>query len=145
MGVHAHLPRSRAEARERISVATLVGRLGRTMVAAFDAGVMAVAAYVETGGRLVLSPAHLILWGSAFAAALCAIVVYVGGSSIVAWAAIGYILFGALLTGGTQWPLVALAIALMPLVPRPRGSIWTGLAIATGVALATRLVIASVL
>lgn len=122
-----------------------MGRLGRTIVAAFDAGVMAVAAYVETGGRFVVSPPHLILWGSAVAAALCAVVVFVGGSSIVAWAAIGYILFGALLTGVTQWPLVALAAALMPLVPRPRGSIWNGLAIATIVALGTRLVITALL
>jgi len=122
-----------------------VGRLGRTIVAAFDAGVMAVAAWVETGGRFVVSPAHLILWGSAVAAALCAVVVYVNGSSIVAWAAIGYILFGALLAGATQWPLVALAAALMPLVPRPRGSIWNGLAIAAAVALGTRLVITALL
>jgi hypothetical protein len=122
-----------------------VGRLGRTIVAAFDAGVMAVAAYVETGGRFAVSPAHLILWGSAAAAALCAVVVYVGGSSLVAWAAIGYILFGALLAGATQWPLVALAAALMPLVPRPRGSIVNGLAIAAAVALGTRLVITALL
>ena len=122
-----------------------MGRLGRTIVAAFDAGVMAVAAWVETGGRFVVSPAHLILWGSAVAAALCAVVVYVNGSSIVAWAAIGYILFGALLSGATQWPLVALAAALMPLVPRPRGSIWNGLAIAAAVALGTRLVITALL
>jgi hypothetical protein len=106
---------------------------------------MAVAAYVETGGRFLVSPAHLILWGSAVAAALCAVVVYVGGSSVVAWAAIGYILFGALLTGVTQWPLLALAAALMPLVPRPRGSFWTGLAIATAVALGTRLAIMALL
>ena len=122
-----------------------MGRLGRTIVAAFDAGVMAVAAYVETGGRFAISPPHLILWGSAVAAALCAVVVYVSGSSVVAWAAIGYILFGALLTGATQWPLVALAAALMPLVPRPRGSIWNGLAIASLVALGTRLLITALL
>ena len=122
-----------------------MGRLGRTMVAAFDAGVMAVAAYVETGGRFVISPAHIILWGSAVAAGLCAIVVYVNGSSLVAWAAIGYILFGALLTGATQWPLVALAAALMPLVPRPRGSIWNGLAVACIVAFGTRLAITALL
>jgi len=76
---------------------------------------------------------------------LCALVVYADGSPLVAWAAIGYILFGALLTGATQWPLVALAVALMPLVPRPRGSIWTGLAVAVAVALATRLALETVL
>lgn len=122
-----------------------MGRIGRTLVAAFDAAVMAVAAYVETDGSFEISPVHIILWGSAVAAALCAVVVFVDGSPILAWAAIGYILFGALLTGATQWPLVALAAAIMPLVPRPRGSFWTGLAIATGVALATRLVIAAAL
>ena len=122
-----------------------MGRIGRTIVAAFDAGVMAVAAYVETGGRFAISPSHLILWGSSVAAAVCAIVVFVGGSSLVAWAAIGYILFGAFLTGVTQWPLIALAAALMPLVPRPRGSLWNGLAVAIGVALLTRLLLASVL
>src|SRR3954463_14887215 len=118
-----------------------MGRIGRTLVAAFDAVVMAVAAYVETDGSFAISPEHIILWGSAVAAALCAVVVFIEGSPILAWAAIGYILFGALLPGPPQWPLVALAAALMPLVPRPRGSIWTGLAIATAVALATRLVI----
>ena len=122
-----------------------MGRLGRTLVAAFDAGVMAVAAWVETNGSFAITPAHLILWGSAVAAALCAFVVYAGGSPLVAWAAIGYILFGALLTGATQWPLVALSVALMPLVPRPRGSIWTGLAVAVAVALATRLALEAVL
>jgi hypothetical protein len=106
---------------------------------------MGLAAWVETGGRFVVTPAHLILWGSAAAAALCAVVVYTGGSSIVAWAAIGYLLVGALLTGATPWPLVALAAALMPLVPRPRGSIWTGLAVAIAVALATRLLITAVI
>src|SRR3954465_1964747 len=106
---------------------------------------MAVAAYVETGGEFAVSPAHLILWGSSVAAAVCAVVVYVNGSWVVAWAALGYILFGALLTGVTQWPLVALAAALMPLVPRPRGSIFTGLAIAIAVALGTRVLIAAVL
>jgi hypothetical protein len=122
-----------------------VGRVGRTIVAGFDAAIMAMAAYVETHGSFLITPAHLILWGSAVAAALCAIVVFVGGSSLLAWAAIGYILFGALLAGATQWPLVALAAALMPLVPRPRGSIWTGLAVATAVALGTRLIIVALL
>ena len=94
---------------------------------AFDAAIMAVAAYVQTGGRFAVTPEHLILWGSAVAAAICAVVVFVEGSSLIAWAAIGYIVFGALLTGVPEWPLVALAAALMPLVPRPRGSFVYGL------------------
>ena len=122
-----------------------MGRIARTVVTAFDAAVMAVAAYVETGGRFVVSPEHLILWGSAVAAAICAVVVFVEGSSVIAWAAIGYVLFGALLTGVPEWPLVALAAALMPLVPRPRGSFVYGLAVAIAVAFATRLAVGSLL
>ena len=119
-----------------------MGRIGRTIAAAFDAGVMAIAAYVESGGRFALTPADLVLWGSALAAAICAVVIFVAGSSVIAWAAIGYILFGALLTSrDPQWPLVALAAALMPLVPRPRRSFAIGLAVASLVALGARLVI----
>ena len=123
-----------------------MGRTGRTVVAVFDAAVMAIAAYAETGGRFALTPAELVLWGSAVAAAICAVVIFVTGSSLVAWAAIGYILFGALLTtGGPHWPLVALAAALMPLVPRPRGSFGMGLAVASLVALGARLAIGALL
>jgi hypothetical protein len=119
-----------------------VGRVGRSVVAAFDAAVMGVAAYVDTGGSVALRPGELVLWGSAVAAALCSLVIYFGGSSLVAWAAIGYVLFGALLTsGGPHWPLLALSIALMPLVPRPRGSFWIGLGLSCVVALGTRYAI----
>lgn len=122
-----------------------MGRTARTLVTAFDAVVMAVAAYVETGGRFAVSPEHLILWGSAAAAAICAVVVFAEGSSVIAWAAIGYVLFGALLTGVPEWPLAALAAALMPLVPRPRGSFVYGLAVAVAFAFATRLAVGALL
>ena len=122
-----------------------MGRIARTVVSAFDAAVMGVAAYVEANGSFAVSPAHLILWGSALAATLCAVVVFIEGSALIAWAAIGYILFGALLSGPTQWPLVALAAALMPLVPRPRGSFTYGLAVAFIVALGTDLAVGALL
>ncbi|HKW78273.1 MAG TPA: hypothetical protein VJQ09_04175 [Candidatus Limnocylindria bacterium] len=123
-----------------------MGRLGRTIVAGFDAVVMAGAAYVETGGQFAATPASAVLWGSAAAAALCALVIFLGGAAFLAWAAIGYILFGALLTaGGPHWPLVALSIALMPLVPRPRGSVWLGVGIALVAAIVARLAIGLVL
>ena len=119
-----------------------MGRTAKSIVAAFDAVVMAGAAYSETGGGFALTPPYLILWGAAAAAAICAIVVFANGSSLVAWSAIGYILFGGLLTsGGIHWPLLALAVALMALVPRPRDSIWTGVGLALLVALAARLII----
>jgi hypothetical protein len=123
-----------------------MGRTGRTLVAGFDAVVMGVAAYAETGGRFGLAPAELVLWGSAVAAALCAVVVYANGSPFVAWAAIGYVLFGGLLTtGGPHWPLLALAVALMPLVPKPRGSAPLGIGIALVVAIGTRMVIGALI
>lgn len=121
-----------------------MGRLGRTFVAGFDAVVMASAAYIQLDGRVSLTPAGIVLWGSAVAAALCALVVWSGGASLVAWGAIGFVLFGALLTsGGPHWPLLALAVALMPLVPRPRGSLWLGLGFAALCALGVRMAIAA--
>jgi len=123
-----------------------VGRIGKTVVAGFDALVMAGLAFVQTGGRFALAPAELVLWGSAVAAAICALIVYAAGSAVVAWLAIGYVLFGALLTSGSpHWPLLALSAALMPLVPRPRGSVVLGLAIAVIAAVGTRYAIAAVL
>ena len=123
-----------------------MGRVGRSIVAGFDAFVMAGVAYVETGGRFALAPAEIVLWGSAVAAAICALVVYLAGSALVAWLAIGYVLFGALLTAGSpHWPLVGLAVALMPLVPRPRGSVALGLGIAAVAAIGVRYAIAAVL
>jgi hypothetical protein len=123
-----------------------VGKVGRSVVAAFDAAVMGVAAYVDTGGNIALRPGELVLWGSAVAAAICSLVIYIGGSSLLAWAAIGYVLFGALLTsGGPHWPLLALSVALMPLVPRPRGSIWIGLVVSCVVALGARYAIGALL
>ena len=123
-----------------------MGRIGKTVVAGFDALVMAGLAFVQTGGRFALAPAELVLWGSAVAAAICALIVYAAGSAVIAWLAIGYVLFGALLTSGSpHWPLLALSAALMPLVPRPRGSVVLGLAIAVIAAVGTRYAIASVL
>ena len=123
-----------------------MGRLGRTIVAGFDAIVMGVAAYAETGGRFALTPAEIVLWGSAAAAALCAVVVYANGSPYVAWAAIGYIVFGGLLTDGSpHWPLLALAAALTPLVPRPRGSVLLGIGLALLVAIAARVIIGALI
>ncbi len=119
-----------------------MGRTGRSLVAGFDAVVMGAAAYTATSGQFALAPRDLVLWGSAFAAALCAIVVFTQGSSLVAWGAIGYVLFGGLLaSSGPNLPLLALALALTPLVPRPRGSVWLGIAVALVVALGARLAV----
>lgn len=113
----------------------------RTAVAAFDALAMAALAYTLTGGfgHLV---ADLVLWGSAAAAAVCAFVVATSAPAAIAWVAIGYIFFaGLLVPESPQLVLIALAIALMPVVPRVRSSLAIGIAVATVSAFAWRLVI----
>ena len=121
-------------------------RTTRALAAGFDAVVMVFAAYAETGGRFALVSADLVLWGSAIAAALCAYLAWSDHWPEVAWIAIGYVLFGALLTRGSpHWILLGLAVALMPLVPRPRGSVALGLGVAAVAAVGVRYAIAAVL
>lgn len=123
-----------------------MGRRARTLVAAIDAVLMGTAAFAQTGIPTAFDAADVVLWGAVLAAALCAFVIWSRGVPVLAWAAIGYVLFGALLTrGAPHWPLVALAVALMPLVPRPRGSLVTGIGIAALAALVARIVIAAIL
>lgn len=113
----------------------------RASVAAFDAVAMAVFAYLQTGG--FGNPGiDLMLWGSAAAAAVAAFVVATNGPGVLGWIAIGYILFaGILLTDAPQLLLVALAIALMPVVQRPRNSLAIGIVTATLSAFVWRLAI----
>lgn len=117
----------------------------RASVAAFDAVAMAVFAYLQTGG--FGNPGiDLMLWGSAAAAAVAAFVVATNGPGVIGWIAIGYILFaGILLTDAPQLLLIALAIALMPVVQRPRNSLAIGIVVATLSAFAWRLAIELVL
>lgn len=113
----------------------------RASVAAFDAVAMALFAYLQTGG--FGNPGiDLMLWGSAAAAAVAAFVVATNGPGVIGWIAIGYILFaGILLTDAPQLLLVALAIALMPVVQRPRNSLAFGIVTATLSAFAWRVAI----
>ena len=116
-----------------------MSRRARAFVAGIDALVMGVLAYRETGGSFGVSAAEIVLWGAVAAAAVCAVVVLVDGPAAIAWAGIGYVLFGALLTDGSpHLTLTALALALMPLVAKPRGSLVLGLAIAVATALIAR-------
>jgi len=119
-----------------------VSRRARFFVAGIDAVIMGVLAFSETGGTFGISAAPMVLWGAVIAAAVCAAVVLIEGSASIAWAAIGYVLFGALLTNGSpHWTLAALSVALMPLVPRPRGSVALGLSIAVVTALIARTLV----
>ncbi len=111
-------------------------------MAGIDALIMGAFAFSETDGSFGISAAELVLWGAVLAAASCAVVVLLDGAAVIAWTAIGYVLFGALLTGdGPNWPLAALALALMPLVPRPNRSLGLGLLIASVAALIARIII----
>ncbi len=123
-----------------------MGREGRTLIAAIDAVLMGVAAFAQTGVPKVLNVADAVLWGAAVAAAICAFVISADGPALVAWAAIGYVLFGALLTlASPHWPLLALAVALMPLVPRPRGSLVIGIGVAIVAGLVARVLVGALL
>lgn len=114
----------------------------KALVAGIDTLIMGAFAFSESGGNFGISIPELVLWGSVVAAAVCALVVFLEGAAVVAWAAIGYVLFGALLTNGSpNWPLAALALALMPLVPRPNGSLGLGLLIASLTAVVARVLI----
>lgn len=112
----------------------------RTLVAVFDATAMAVFAAYVTGGRFGADPiADLVMWGSAAAAAVAAMVVTTRGAATLAWIAIGYILCAGLLVLETpQLIVTSLAFALVPVVPRPRESLALGLTIASASALAVR-------
>ena len=114
----------------------------RLFAAAFDTVAMAGVAYVETGGRFAQDLAEYVLWGSVLAAAVCAVVIATNGAAALAWVAIGYVVFGGVLTPGSpHWGLMLLALALMPLVPRPSGSLTLGLGIAAVAAFASRVLI----
>lgn len=120
-------------------------RRGRTLVAVIDTVLMGAAAFTQTGLPKAIDAADLVLWGAAVAAGVCAFIIYSSGLAVLAWAAIGYVLFGGLLTrGAPHWPLIALAVALMPLVPRPRGSLVTGLGIAALFALVAHFIVAAI-
>lgn len=119
-----------------------MSRRAKALVAGIDALIMGAFAFSESGGTFGISIPDLVLWGSVIAAAICAVIVHLESRATVAWAAIGYVLFGALLTNGSpNLPLLALAIALMPLVPRPSGSLGLGLLIASVAALVARVLI----
>lgn len=116
-----------------------MSHLTRTLAAAFNATVMTGIAVSSTGGSFADPAANLVLWGSAAAGVVAALVVMAGAPAVLAWVAIGYIAFAAVLASAPPNVLLAaLAVALVPLVPRPRGSLPLGLAVALVVAIGTR-------
>jgi hypothetical protein len=120
-----------------------MGKTARFFAAGFDTAAMGVVAFNETGGRFAATFSEYVLWGSVLAAAICAVVIIVESLAPLAWFAIGYVLFGGLLTaGGPHFGFVLLALALAPMVPRPRGSLSLGIGIAAASAVVSRVLIA---
>src|SRR5881396_4020033 len=104
---------------------------------------MGALAYNATGGRVAATATEWVLWGAVLAAALCALVIVVDSAAALAWTAIGYVLFGGLLTRGSpHFGFILLALALAPMVPRPRGSLSLGIGIAAVSAVVSRIAIA---
>jgi hypothetical protein len=119
------------------------GRAARFLAAGFDAVAIALLAFNETGGRFAATFTEYVLWGSVVAAAICAIVILKERLAPLAWMGIGYVLFGGLLTPGSpHFGFVLLALALAPMVPRPRGSLSLGIGIAAVSAVVSRVLIA---
>jgi hypothetical protein len=120
-----------------------MGKAARFLAAAFDTVAIGVLAFNETGGQLPATVAESVLWGSVLAAAICAIVIIAESVAPLAWIAIGYMLFAGLLTQGSpHFGFVLLALALAPMVPRPRGSLSLGIGIAAVGAVISRIAIA---
>lgn len=122
---------------------TRIGKAARFFAAGFDAAAMGVLAYTETGGRFAASLTEYLLWGSVVGAAVCALVIATERLPELAWIAIGYVLFGGLLTSGSpHYGFILLALALAPMVPRPRGSLALGIGVAAASAFAARVLLA---
>ncbi len=112
----------------------------RAIAAAFDAIAMVAAAFVITSGKISDPRADLVIWGSAGAAVIAALVVLTGAPSLVGWVAIGYVIFAGVLAVTRPVPLLLLlAVAFMPLLERPRRSLLLGLA--TSIAAAVLLAV----
>ena len=119
---------------------TRMGKAARFFAAAFDTVAIGILAFNETGGRFAATFAEYVLWGSVLGAAICSIVIIREELAPLAWIGIGYILFGGLLTQGSpHWGFVLLALALAPMVPRPRDSLSLGIGIAAVSALVSRV------
>lgn len=78
-------------------------------------------------------------WTAALAAALATVAIALD-LALLGWAAIGYLLWVALLAGHAfSLVFLALAVSLAPVLPRPGGSLWQGLAVAAITAAASAL------
>ncbi len=112
----------------------------RAVTASFNAIAMVALAFGLTGGSFADPRADARIWGSAAAAVTVALVILTNGPAWLGWGAIGYILFAAF-WGEPALLLALLAVAYVPVLDRPRGSLLTGIGIAVVTAVAFRLVV----
>lgn len=115
------------------------------LAASFNAIAMVALAVALTGGSFTDPRVTTQIWGSAAAAVSTALVVLTRGPAAVAWVAIGYILFAATWGESPIALLLLLAIAFMPIVPRPRGSLLLGIGMALLSTIIARLAVARLL
>jgi hypothetical protein len=117
----------------------------RAVTASFNAIAMVALAMALTGGSFADARVTTQIWGSAAAAVSVALVVLTNGPASVAWVGIGYILFAATWAVPPVALLVLLAVAFMPIVPRPRGSLLFGVGMAMLAAIVLRLAVTRLL
>jgi len=113
----------------------------RAVAAAFDAIAMVAVAFTVTGGSLADREVDLVIWGSAAAAVVAALTILTRGPATLGWVAVGYVLFAAVLAAVRPVPLLLLlAVAFMPILDRPRGSLLLG----AGISILAAVAIAAV-
>lgn len=117
----------------------------RAIAASFNAIAMVALAMALTGGSFADPRLTAQIWGSAAAAVSTALVILTNGPASVAWVAIGWILFAATWGASPIVLLVLLALAFMPIAPRPRGSLLFGVGMALLTAILVRLAVARLL
>ena len=113
----------------------------RAIAAAFNAIAMVAFAYAATGGSFADRYANVSVWGSAAAAVIAALTVLSPLPVVLAWVAIGYMLFASSWGESVNVVVVLLAAAFIPLVPRPRGSTMLGGALALATMILLRFVV----
>lgn len=113
----------------------------RAVAASFNAIAMVALAFTLTGGSFADTLANTQVWGSAAAAVTTALVILTNGPASLGWVAVGYILFAAFWREPPAFVLILLAVAYMPILQRPRGSLLKGIGLAVLSAVLFRLVV----
>jgi len=114
----------------------------RAIAASFNAIAMVALAFALTGGSFADASANMQVWGSAAAAVTAALAILTNAPASLGWVAVGYVLFAAFFREPPAFVLILLAVAHMPILRRPRGSLLTGIGLAVVSAVLFRFVAA---